>query len=271
MPVEPEFFAFDTETTGVDPAKHQIISIGMILLAPDLSPVDEKIIHALPDAYGEIDPRAVEVNGYNYADWVAKGAVTQQEMFDEIEYFLRRRRRLKQIGHNLKFDAAFLEKLFQRFENHARHAYREYFSFFGLDTLMLSMFTDMVFHNRMRTSYKLERLSQSYGIQHTEAHTALSDIRATVALLKAMRDALRRTNKVEAPSLTALPNAIITCLDKDKDIWLFAAGKHTGKFTHVVADEELKYLHFVLRFPDLSEEQRNHLNRIVLEKTENVR
>ena len=80
------FFAFDTETTGLNAQSDQIISIAMLLLDGSLNEISRKVIYALPSV--EVHPKAAAVNGYNVEDWLNKGAVTQDTLFGEIKDFL---------------------------------------------------------------------------------------------------------------------------------------------------------------------------------------
>jgi DNA polymerase-3 subunit epsilon len=263
MPQRAHFFAFDTETTGVDPEKSQILSIAMVVLDMSLTPIATKEVHAFPDENAVIDPEAVRVNGYTEEAWKEKGAVTQKEMFQQVQLLLKNHWRLKPVAHNLPFDAAFLKALFKRFARPPRdRPYNDLFSYFGLDTLGVAVFADLVLHDQCRSTYKLSSLSEHYKIKHADAHTALSDVLAMVDVLKAMRDNLRTSAGVGAFARVIPDNHLLACTDKETPVWTFTGGKHSGETADVVAKTDLKYLKFVLTFPDLSDAQRQYLNTL---------
>lgn len=238
----------------------------MILLKEDLTPIAEKIIHALPDAKAEIDPDAARINGFTPEAWIEKGAVTQEEMFKQIQYFLRGQWSMKLIAHNLPFDKNFVEALFTRFIQVPRgdKKFTDLFSYWGIDTLSIAAFTDIVHHDKCRTSYQLGRLAESYNVEHTDAHSALSDIQTTIGVMRAMRDSMRQMVGIDGTKFVhKLPdNHILTCIDRETPVWLFTGGKYNGEFATAVREKDPSYIHFLLRMPDLSEAQRTYLQAL---------
>jgi len=89
----------DTETTGLEPEKHEILEIaivaidGSILLDTKVKPVNIETAH----------PKALEVNGYNEADWA--GAPTFDEIKDQVTEALEHK---IFIGQNPNFDRNFI-------------------------------------------------------------------------------------------------------------------------------------------------------------------
>jgi DNA polymerase-3 subunit epsilon len=60
----------DTETTGLDPHRHEIIEIGLVLLDPvTLDPILEYQSKIKPEHPERIDPMAAKVNGYTEEGW----------------------------------------------------------------------------------------------------------------------------------------------------------------------------------------------------------
>lgn len=91
----------DVETTGLDPAVHEMIEFAMFT---DLgSPIVFKI---KPRHIETAHPKALEVNGYNEAEWT-----------DAIPFDIAARQiadRLKDcviVGHNVRFDVGFITAL----------------------------------------------------------------------------------------------------------------------------------------------------------------
>jgi len=92
----------DTETTGLDPARHGVIEIAMVLTTPDASEVLDTYasqIELREDLY-EVDADALRVNGYSAAKW--RSASRYDDAFYQILFRLNDRVRLS--GHNIAFD-----------------------------------------------------------------------------------------------------------------------------------------------------------------------
>jgi DNA polymerase III epsilon subunit-like protein len=265
-----EFLAFDTETTGLNEEVNEIISISMLVLDESLNTVSGVTFFAHPSEGAVIDEGALKVNGYTKEKWDSLGAVTQEEMFNGVYAFLKGYSRLKQIAHNLPFDRGFLKALFNKHWKKEKHSkgYDSIFGYHGLDTVGVAIFTDLVTLGAMRPAYRLQVLSEAYGVTHTEAHTSLSDVLAMVDILKKMRDTLKGQIVVDANAVKeALEkpksfSKIITKVDSENNIWKFTAGKHSGRFVAEVLSIEPDYLEFCLRMDNLSEEQRKYLEAI---------
>ena len=95
----------DTETTGLDPETHEIVEIaivaldGSVLLNTKVKPVN---IEAA-------SPRALEVNGYNEADWA--GAPTFDEIKEDVMAALKHK---VIVGQNPQFDRNFVVEALSR-------------------------------------------------------------------------------------------------------------------------------------------------------------
>lgn len=60
----------DLEMTGFDPARHEILEIGLVLVnQPDLDPIDELSIKVKPQHIETADPESLRVAGYSEEEW----------------------------------------------------------------------------------------------------------------------------------------------------------------------------------------------------------
>lgn len=99
----------DTETGGLDPAQHSILSIGMV----DWTGKHQTEIFVNEGEIGS-DPRSMEVNGIDL-DWIRKYGVSPKTAVRKVEKFLNglgMGRPLMICGHNVAFDMAYMRRLY---------------------------------------------------------------------------------------------------------------------------------------------------------------
>jgi len=169
----------DLETTGFNPDKHEIIEIGCVLAkqirregkGPELEIVDEFDIKVKPERLQDADPDALDVNGYNDADWLFAGNLKSalQSLSDRAEG-------ANMVAQNVSFDAGFLDKAFRDMgvENKMRRH--------KLD--LLSMYYAKNYDDMTIQRYSLASMCEKFGVENAKAHTALSDAKATYEVYK---------------------------------------------------------------------------------------
>lgn len=99
----------DTETGGLDPLTHSILSIGLV--AYDGSRQTEIFVRE-PSIIS--DPRSMAVNGIDL-EWVEQNGLSPEAAVTAVEDFLNsfnKRRPLMMAGHNIQFDLAFMRRLY---------------------------------------------------------------------------------------------------------------------------------------------------------------
>src|SRR3989344_4841706 len=103
-------FAFiDTETTGLDLMKHEIIEIGCVLTTPELQIIEEFELKIKPERIEDADPVSLRVNRYDPAEW--QDAMT---LAQAVKIFAEKVKGAIMVGHNMAFDAGFLECAFRK-------------------------------------------------------------------------------------------------------------------------------------------------------------
>ena len=248
--MRPTFFAFDTETTGLDPAESEILSIGILLLDDTLEELDRLVLHAQPEKT-VCTPEAANVNGYNKEAWDKRGAVSQAELFEKLHAYLKPYRRMIPIGHNVKFDLAHLSRLFA--VNNSK-LLNDTLSYHSLDTVGVALSVDLVREGRANGSLRLTDLCQRYGVVHENAHDAISDITATVELLRVLCKTLRNSDQPLPPPVARERKPM---LEKVGETYVFRAGKHAG--TTVDAADKSYLLWVLTNVTDLTEDQRAYV------------
>ncbi|MHC4643939.1 MAG: 3'-5' exonuclease [Planctomycetota bacterium] len=187
---------FDLETTGLDPVKDEIIQIAALAVSPlpDLNILHKFEVKLLPSPAGVKKAKEFEHTVYDPGVWYTKGVQPKRGLM-QFNSLLRHYSDLKLTskagrpykaalgaGHNYRFDIEFLKAQNDKFGLYCPMSY------IGLDTLQLAL-AHSILVGEAYQSYSLESLVEVYGIEHTQAHEAMSDVRATLNLA---RDLFRR-------------------------------------------------------------------------------
>jgi DNA polymerase III epsilon subunit family exonuclease len=165
-------FAFiDIEATGLNLVAHEIIEIGCVLTNADLKVIEEFELKIKPGHIENADPIALKVNHYDEEDW--KGALSLKEA---MKIFSEKVKDCIMVGHNVAFDAGFLEYAFNTTGIQNTMHYHK------LDTISIAW--AKLHRDPDLEHFSLRELCVRFGIENKKAHTALSDARATFELYK---------------------------------------------------------------------------------------
>jgi DNA polymerase-3 subunit epsilon len=173
----------DTETTGLNFDKHEIIELSCVLVSQSWEGgkpsgyeiLDELNIKIKPEHIENADPVALRVNGYNPADWTFAYSLEEG-----LKMLAAKTEGAIMVAHNACFDYGFLQKAFQKtgIEN-KMHYHR-------LDTISIAF--AKLHSNEDVDRFSLQYLCDHFGIENKKAHTALSDARATFELYKKLME-----------------------------------------------------------------------------------
>lgn len=249
----PVFFAFDVETTGLDPKKDEIIQLAYQLLDGQLNIVRSGTYYAWP-RHTSVPDAIAKINGYSNRKWLANNAIPQADLYLSLKELLSPHKRLVPMGHNVKFDLGFLQALFDTHGDDK--TLKNAMSYHSFDTVAISMFADYVLHSGLNGSYKLAHLTERFKIQHDAAHTADSDIAATVALFKTLTELLRPEGASKLATVTP-PKQWSRFFGQNADgTWTINTGKHRGKSLDDLLKIEPDYIRWMMTsLDDLSAEQ----------------
>jgi DNA polymerase III epsilon subunit-like protein len=177
---------FDVETGGLDPDRHDIIDIACVRTDPTgktvLDEYSSRIIPVRP-----VDAAAARVNGYTAEKWAA-GAVP---LNTAMVHVLKVARDCLFTAHNVSFDWSFLEAAMKECQQRWPSTYHK------IDTVALAM---PMLRAGLVENVKLTTLTKFFGIEHTDAHSALSDARAC-------REVFLRLDSVYGPAIKSLSSA----------------------------------------------------------------
>jgi DNA polymerase-3 subunit alpha (Gram-positive type) len=169
-------FAFvDIETTGLNLVKHEIIEIGCVLTNPELEVIEEFELKIKPERILDADPVSLKISHYVPEKW--ENALSLAEA---IKIFTEKVKGAIMVGHNVAFDAGFLEYAFHKtgMEN-TLHYHR-------LDTVSVAW--AKLHRSPDLEHFSLRELCLRFGIEQGEAHRALPDARATYELYKKLME-----------------------------------------------------------------------------------
>ena len=166
----------DVETTGLDPARHELIEIAAVRVdAHTLEPLDHASVRVRPSRLGDADPRALEVNGYSDAAW--KDAVSLPTALRRVAPLLDG---ALVAGHNVGFDWAFLARGFERAGLPLPDV-----DYHRLDTASLAW--PLVAGAEIE-SLSLDAVCTALGLHRPSPHRALADAMASLEVARRLRD-----------------------------------------------------------------------------------
>lgn len=133
-------FIVDVETTGLDPAVHDMIDLGVIYSDLDGRELDRFFIRIMPAHPERLDPGAARVNGFSVERWKELGAVEEAEavrrFLDFHSEVVSRHHGPRDLprtwlftAYNAWFDRSFLDALLLG----SGSSVRDLFSYFQLD------------------------------------------------------------------------------------------------------------------------------------------
>ena len=169
----------DVETTGLDPQRHALWSLGCILEV-DGEEVDRFSLKCQPHEGREVEPEALAV-----------GKITEQELMglpspyaarEEFESHLRRfvdrydrQDKFFFVAYNAPFDYQFVRSWW---EECGDPYYGSWFWHPPLDVMGLAALV-LIEERPLLKNFKLETVCGHLGVELTQAHDALADIEAT--------------------------------------------------------------------------------------------
>lgn len=186
----------DTETTGLDPVKNDVIEVCFWRMGDE----ESRTWRFKPLNPESIDDRALKVNGHLREDILGLTAFGREtyldprEVLPEIEAWIMEdgcsATERVFVGQNPDFDYEFLFNLWKKCD------YFEEFPFgfwrngnenvgFTLDTIQIARFIDLLL-GKKRRFYNLGSLVKSFGIKKAQAHRADGDVQMTKELFEKM-------------------------------------------------------------------------------------
>lgn len=190
----PSFFFYDLETSGFDPKRQRIMQFAGQRTDMDMQPIDEPVNvlvkltdEVLPDPAAVvltgITPQKTVEEGYSEADFLE---LLHEQVFTPNTIIL---------GFNsIRFDDEFMRHtLFRNFYDPYEWAYKDGRSRWDiLDVVRMTRALrpeglEWPFDENGQPQNRLEQLSTVNGLDHQQAHDALSDVVALIAVAKLIK------------------------------------------------------------------------------------
>lgn len=180
---------FDTETSGINPAVHCVLTAFFTVLDENDNPVDELDLKIKPDS-GEIafQEEALRVNGINLEEH-KKEAITYSEARPLILEFFKKnsvkKRSLIPCGHNINFDINMIIGCGLL----SQEEWDKFVHYRTLDTTPLTSFLKEVDILPSKVG-NLGSLVEHFGLEKRNAHNAREDVLMWIDVFKAYKKML---------------------------------------------------------------------------------
>lgn len=178
----------DTETGGIDPQKHALLSIGLVVWESGVI-IDSKEIF-IKQGNKSITQKSLSINKIDCVKH-NKQAVTPITAIKNILSFIKVHfgdEKVTCAGHNVSFDVSFIKQMFKN--NH--RSFDNYFSYRLIDTSSILSFLYLA----NMVPYQINSSSKAFdyfGISVNGRHTAIGDAIATVELFEKLLSAMQNT------------------------------------------------------------------------------
>ena len=171
----------DTETTGLNPDRHEVIEFACIIVrqierpgrGPETEIVEEFEIKIKPEHIENAEETALRINGYTEEDWIF--AIDAKNAWEHIA---KKVAGCNMVSHNITFDHAFVTKSLEKYN------VENTFHFHKIDTI--SMAFARLYDRPDVQKFSLRALCDFFKVENSKAHTALADTRALYEVYKKM-------------------------------------------------------------------------------------
>jgi DNA polymerase III epsilon subunit-like protein len=184
----------DTETGGLDPSKHSLLSVGAVVWQD--GQVTDKFEVFIAEPCPNLDPEAMQINQINIT-WLWEHGLQPRRAIEKFHEFLSRNfdsleggEKIPIAGHNIGFDIGFLKRLYEL----VGMDYGKVFSHRVLDTAGIIQFLIIAEKIQLPGAGSTEAFRHfNVAIDPLNRHTALGDALATATLLNRLIGVIRST------------------------------------------------------------------------------
>lgn len=189
----PMFIALDTETGGLDPEKHSLLSLAVIITDKDYNILGELNLKLKPnDDIFHCTGKALAINKIDLSEHYLKAVSYEQgsilllnflKEWQTSHWITAKGEKLIPVGKNVSFD---LSQIFGKLISKAD--WEQFVSYRALDVSAVFLFMQQL-GKLENLNGSLESLANHYSIKG-KFHDALDDIKMTLQILKCMQSEL---------------------------------------------------------------------------------
>lgn len=184
-----KYLFIDTETGGIDPQKHSLLSIAFVVWSEE-NGIENKLELFVKSEKYVFTKEASRINRFDYIDHNIK-ALSQKKVILKIKEFLGENfndpKNITVIGHNIQFDVNFLRYFFKR----NGYSFMKLISHRMIDTNSIIKY--LIIANVLPNNISnLSDALRHFVINVEQRHSALNDCIATVKLFE---DLIRLQNR----------------------------------------------------------------------------
>ena len=188
MNKESRLLFIDTETGGLDPDKHSLLSVAMVVWE-NMEVIDSQEL-LINDGKLIVTDEALAINRIDIEKH-KKSAISPSQAIEKILQFIGRHfpreRRITIAGHNVQFDLAFLKILFSQ----DKKDISKFFSHRIIDTSSILHYLYLAGHIKQK-AISSEEAFELFEIKVEGRHTALGDAVATAELFNKLLYLIKR-------------------------------------------------------------------------------
>lgn len=194
-----QLYVVDTETTGLSYIDHSPVEISIYRMSDN----SQKTWFLKPINPDNIEADAARVNGYNIDDLRGLTKVGREKYLNpnkvliDIEDWLNEdmctSSHRVMVGQNVGFDKNMLQELWRKCEKQETFPFSEKYT---IDTMCIEFFMNFCQGN-IGEAYSLSALTKKYGVKNEKAHTAESDVLATLGVFTKQVDFFKKFLKNE--------------------------------------------------------------------------
>ena len=179
------FLAFDTETTGLNCNKNNLLTACFIILDENLIEIDRLNINVNHSEY-TVSIKAMEVNKIDLIKHHYNADDMESARKSLLNFLKKHTSIFIPIGHNVTFDINFIKGSGLLTENE----YQKFISYNSIDTISIAQYLKLTGDLPKKQSISLINLCKYYGIESKSGsgsglyHTAEYDIEMTLNLLR---------------------------------------------------------------------------------------
>ena len=192
----------DTETGGIDPASHSLLSLALVVWK-ELE-VRASIEILVNDGVLNVTEKALEINGINLSEHKKK-AVSPVLALQQVDQFLdlhfSRDEKIILGGHNINFDVNFLNAFLTR----NGYNFQQRFSHRFVDTSSILFYLYLTGKMKRKLTASQDAFDY-FGITVPGRHTSLGDAVATAQLFSKLVSILYRDPKSRSSSQRDMPD-----------------------------------------------------------------